>query len=932
MSDPKDITIAFLLHDLSDEYSSGICQGAIQAAKELGISVIFFVVGSLKGQGLYSSMRNKLFPLIEPKDYQGIMYISSTISNEIGTKKFFKYVERYEKIPTAHIGIEVDGKECFNIDNFSGMNEIVTHMIEVHNRRRIAFINGTRGVQEADDRFSAYKNALKSHGIAFDEQYVYDGKFVRENGILAIKEFLDVRKIKMDALIGANDLMTSYAMKELQKRGYKIPEDISIGGFDDRICAITNKPALTTIHQPIIKLGYTAVHEFILQLMTGNYKPSSIQIPVHMKIRESCGCQKPEKDRNDNYGSWISSDLILSKHDELDSIIYLIVRDFIGTFEESEIRNVLKKSLEMFNIKEFSLAKYIDSTNSTTFYSTQGNLNCKFQSKFLVKDKIDSFKRPFYKFVLPLFYRNEDIGFFISDPGSKVLSALEFLRYHLSGALKGANLLSNAKLYAEDLEKRVKEEIEKRERQKSNLFINLSHEIKTPLTLVNNYFEKYIQEKGVDKDLLIIQNNLEKINRNIINFFEIEKINQRKIVYNNNSLCCFSEILNEKIVLFNEIAKKNGIIIKGEISDNIFINIDPVALDRLINNLIENALKFTNEKGSVEISLKSIKGNGEFIVSDTGIGILKEEQPHIFETYYQVSSIKKNNQGIGLGLSIVKNIIDQYNLKIRFESEVNKGTTFVINFKSEHICQKIDVKNYKFDKPFDISISDLNKEVFIAGRNNILLVEDNIDLLNLLSENISKFYNTFHAINGKDALMKIANIPKPDLILSDIMMDEMDGYEFYKEILKDPDYKEIPFIFLTARESMRDKLYGLSFGAIDYISKPFNINEIIAKINSLINNRKAQIEYFRESINKYLYDLKINGNSSMDYKKIDSKIKEFKISDKEKEVLLFILKDFEYKEIANKLNVSINTIRTHVRNIYKKCSVNSKYSLMNIFK
>ena len=100
----------------------------------------------------------------------------------------------------------------------------------------------------------------------------------------------------------------------------------------------------------------------------------------------------------------------------------------------------------------------------------------------------------------------------------------------------------------------------------------------------------------------------------------------------------------------------------------------------------------------------------------------------------------------------------------------------------------------------------------------------------------------------------------------------------------------------------------------------------------MIKNRKAQIEYIKESINKYLYDFKINGNNSMNYQKIDYKIKEFKISDKEKEVLLLILKDLEYKEIGKKLNVSINTIRTHVKNIYTKCSVNSKYSLMNIFK
>ena len=421
--DPKNITIAFLVNNLNHDYDIGICQGAIQAGRELGISIIFFGVGFLESRGIFSSsMRNKIFSLINPEDYQGIMYISSSITSDGGMEKLLKYVESYGEIPTAHIGVEVAGKQCFNIDNTSGIYEIVSHMIEVHNRKRISYISGTPGVQEADERFMAYKKALKDHEIAFDEQYVYYGNFIQDSGTLAVKEFLDVRNLKMDALVGANDLMAIYAMKELQKRGYKIPEDISIGGFDDRICARNNKPALTTVQQPITRLGYTAVHKFASQLITGSYKPSSIRIPVNMKIRESCGCtQKRGKDAAVDDSSWLSSEQMLSDRDDLDSVVYLIVRDFIGTFEESEILNVLKRSLEIFDIEEFSLARYIDPINSTVFYSTQGGSGCKFQSNFLVKDKISSFKRPFYKFVLPLFYRNEDIGFFISDPGSKDL-------------------------------------------------------------------------------------------------------------------------------------------------------------------------------------------------------------------------------------------------------------------------------------------------------------------------------------------------------------------------------------------------------------------------------------------------------------------------------------------------------------------------------
>src|SRR4030042_4733372 len=110
---PGNITIAFLINDLNNEYDIGICHGALKAAGELGISIIFFVVGFLESSNFYSSrMRNKIFSLINPEDYQGIMYISSSISNDIGMEKLLKFVEQYGEIPTAHIGIEVAGKQC----------------------------------------------------------------------------------------------------------------------------------------------------------------------------------------------------------------------------------------------------------------------------------------------------------------------------------------------------------------------------------------------------------------------------------------------------------------------------------------------------------------------------------------------------------------------------------------------------------------------------------------------------------------------------------------------------------------------------------------------------------------------------------------------------------------------------------------------------
>ncbi|MBN2509254.1 MAG: GGDEF domain-containing protein, partial [Spirochaetales bacterium] len=463
MKAPQDICLAFLLNDFHNEYTASICKGVLKASEELGISIVAFGVGALESPVLNTGMRNRLFTIINPDDFQGIIYISSSISNYIGVDRFLDFIKMYGTIPTAHIGIEAPRDMSFNIDNKAGMYSLVDHIIKVHGRKKIAFISGTPGVYEADERFQAYKDALKENGLEFDDRYVYNGNFLRERGILAVEEFLDARKIEMDALVGANDHMALYAMKELQKRGYRIPEDISIGGFDDLASARSHKPALTTVNQPAEQLGYTCLAEFARKIMSGGEPCADIRLPSQLVVRQSCGCP-PVKLSEQQTESDHSFGMSLSEMDELNSVLNIMTRNIIGTFEEHEIRSVLDESLNILDIHEFMIAKYVDAKNSLVFYSTNWQTGNKFPTHHLVETKIESFSRPFQKFVLPLFYRDENIGFFVSDKGSKNLSVLEVIRDHLSGAMKGARLLEDVRQYAGRLEK----EVEARTRELAN--------------------------------------------------------------------------------------------------------------------------------------------------------------------------------------------------------------------------------------------------------------------------------------------------------------------------------------------------------------------------------------------------------------------------------------------------------------------------------
>ncbi len=471
MKTKQPCRIAFLFNDFHSEYSVAICKGALQAAKDVGVSVVFFGVGQLECPVLHTARRNKIFSLLSPDSFDGIIYISSSILLYAGKDKFLDFITAYGNVPSAHIGIETADHTTFNIDNRSGMYSAVEHLIKVHKRKKIAYINGTAGFFEADERFFAYKKALTDNGIELDDRYIFEGKFHRESGILAIEEFLDNRKLDFDALVAANDLMALYAMKELQKRGFRIPEDISISGFDDLSGAKSHQPALTTVHQPAAELGYMAIKEFSSKLIHGSAEIGNYQLPAQFVVRQSCGCSIEDSEPLPRIP--LVSEMTISERDELDSILNIMTRNIIGSFVEEDIRKALDETLKLFDIDNFTLAKYVDDKNALVFYDSKRASKNILPSKQLISEYLEAPVTAYSQFVLPLYTRNNDIGFFISDAGSRDFHVLEVLGDHLSGALQGAQLLENALKSSELLEKEVEERTKELAKRSTDLEVAL---------------------------------------------------------------------------------------------------------------------------------------------------------------------------------------------------------------------------------------------------------------------------------------------------------------------------------------------------------------------------------------------------------------------------------------------------------------------------
>ena len=484
-------------------------------------------------------------------------------------------------------------------------------------------------------------------------------------------------------------------------------------------------------------------------------------------------------------------------------------------------------------------------------------------------------------------------------------------------------------------------EIDKINKQKINLFINLAHETKTPLTLINNYLDKYIKKKGMTEELSIIKENLDKMINNMTDYLDIGKLERNQLFYNHDTIINFSSLIKIKYLLFKEIANKKRIKIKLDTPENLYIKIDPYAIDRIINNLLDNAIKYNKESGTINIKLVSLNDKIEFIIEDTGIGINEEQLEYIFNPFYQVSIEKRNIQGIGMGLNIVKKIVDEVNGEIKVTSKINRGTLFKITFNTYKLKEK-DIINEEVKHlipKLGTSKNALKKIKYFSNRYNIFIIEDNIEILLLLQDSIKNKYNFFYSLNGKEALEKLNSIPRPHVIISDIIMDEMDGYAFSENIFNNEEYKSIPFIFLTAKNIDEDKLKGLSKGAIDFICKPFNIEILLAKIESILKYQELINEVILKNLNKEIYNyLKFNSNQtltaktdikkSINYNLIGKLHTEYGITQKELEIINLLRKNLEYKEIGISLNISINTVRTHIKRIFEKCKVRSSRELL----
>ena len=378
---------------------------------------------------------------------------------------------------------------------------------------------------------------------------------------------------------------------------------------------------------------------------------------------------------------------------------------------------------------------------------------------------------------------------------------------------------------------------------KTNLYTNITHEFRTPLTVIMGVVD---QVEGHKKEKALIKRNSHQLLKLINQMLDLAKIESQnlKMDFEQHEVIAYLKYLFES---FHSLARaKNIELLFDSKEEELWMDIDESKLQHIVYNLISNAIKFSNHGGKVYLRANLIKKEDQSFlkleVEDNGIGISEKEQSYIFDRFYQTESI---HSGTGIGLALVQEIVNLWEGEIFIESKLNQGTKFTIHLP---IIQNAIMANgpYQDWGSSILKTPEAEEGILISDKPILLLVEDNEDVSTYIKSLLIEKYEFYLAKDGREGY-NLANSLIPDIIISDVMMPEIDGFDLTRILKKDEKTNHIPIILLTAKSSDADRLKGIEVGADAWLLKPFNKTELFLRLDQLHSLRKSLIEKFQSS-------------------------------------------------------------------------------------
>ena len=402
--------------------------------------------------------------------------------------------------------------------------------------------------------------------------------------------------------------------------------------------------------------------------------------------------------------------------------------------------------------------------------------------------------------------------------------------------------------------------------QMSRVYTNITHELLTPLTVISASVER-LREKDPSQaaDYDLMQLNIERMVRLLQQILETSKSQSGEL----RLRVAHGDIMNyiqQTALCIEPLMAKNRLDFTVKCQPESMMGwIDTDKLDKIIYNLLSNAAKYTPDNGKVLLEVRTNHRFDRIIIKvrDNGIGIPKEKQTHLFRRFYDGDYRQMQTFGTGLGLSLVRDLVYLHGGEISCESEEGHGTTFTVilpinkeSFSASQIDedQKVSITNAhsvivdlatRMKKPELPENTPSSSSTADDDSYQLLIVEDNVELLLLMQQLFSRDYHVLTAANGEEALRVIAN-HELDLVISDVMMPLMDGYELTRRLKNDPNTQRLPIILLTAKTQEEDREEALTIGADDYVTKPFKMRDLELRINNIIENRRRLQAEFRQ--------------------------------------------------------------------------------------
>lgn len=475
-------------------------------------------------------------------------------------------------------------------------------------------------------------------------------------------------------------------------------------------------------------------------------------------------------------------------------------------------------------------------------------------------------------------------------------------------------------------------ELNEEKENRKQLFLNIVHDLKTPLTILHNSVNSCEKEFNNAPSITLLKSNILKMEKNILNILNIEKLERGFPIADKSSVLNISAITKEVYDLYSNNISSDSIYITSEIDDGIYAKIDEISYIQILNNLIDNAIKYSSGVGIIKITLTKRDQNVYLTIKDKGIGISDSDMQKIFTPYFQGHQGYSSYYGLGIGLALVKEICEAFGGRIGVESCPGEGSIFTVELPIAECREEFAGPSRKVD----ILIPELSNRLIPNNHDpkmkTILIVEDDQDIMDLLIKSFNNEYNILTAANGIEGLSLCHSDNVIDLILTDIMMPEMNGKEFIKKLHNSSSNRKIPIIFLTAKVGSNEIHDCLALGAVDYICKPFDVKKLRTKIESILtlvdNMQDSLVSNIEDSLTKFI--LSKTGTEKKN-NPMKSNFADYNISPKEEIIINELADGLSHKEIAYNQGISINTVKSHIQRIYKKCNVQNSASLLKLF-